>query len=284
MSGPRPTAAREAAVLEAAAGAEASPPPPRRRIGLRLAYDGSGYCGWQMQPGLPTVQGRLIEAVESVDATADDVRGSSRTDAGVHAFGQVAAFTAGRDLEPAGWQRALNARLPADIVVLEAWAAPLAFDPVQAAVRKRYRYRLHDDPTRPVFSRRLVWRQPQRLDIEAMREAAAMLRGEHDFTSFETAASPRLSKVRTIHELSIARVDGAGQPASEVWVEVEGNGFLYNMVRIIVGSLVMVGAHRRPASWMREVLLARHRPSAGPTAPPQGLVLLSICLDASAMT
>lgn len=264
------------------AGGAEGPPLLRRRIGLRLAYDGSGYCGWQSQPGQATVQGRLIEAIHSIDPTADDIRGSSRTDAGVHAVGQVAAFTCGRELEPSGWQRAINARLPADIAVLEAWAAPSDFDPVQAAVRKRYRYRLHDAPTRPVFNRGLVWRQPQRLDVDLMGSAAAVLHGEHDFTSFETAASPRLSKVRTIHELTVERVDGEGQPAAEVWVEVEGNGFLYNMVRIIVGSLVMVGACRRPPSWMQQVLLARHRPAAGPTAPPQGLVLLSICLDASA--
>lgn len=255
---------------------------PRQRIGLRLAYDGGAYSGWQAQPQQKTVQGMLAAAIATVDPTADALRGSSRTDAGVHALDQVAAFTCSRPLEPDAWQRAINANLPKDIVVRKAWRAAPAFDPVGAAVRKRYRYRLYDDHVRPVFDRARVWRQPCRLDVEAMRSAAGALVGEHDFTSFETASSQRRSKVRTIFDLAIQRVDGLDQPAAEVQVEVEGNGFLYNMVRIIVGSLVMVGAARRPPSWLSEALAARHRPAAGPTAPAHGLMLLSIHLDASA--
>jgi tRNA pseudouridine38-40 synthase len=255
---------------------------PRRRIGLRLAYDGGAYCGWQAQPRQRTVQGTLAEAIAAIDPTADALRGSSRTDAGVHALDQVAAFSCSRPLEPEVWLRAINANLPRDIVVLHAWQAPVDFDPVGAAVRKRYRYRLHDHPVRPVFSRAHVWRQPARLDVEAMRQAAGALVGEHDFTSFETASSQRRSKVRTIYDLTVHRVDAVERPASEVQVEVEGNGFLYNMVRIIVGSLAMVGVGRRPASWMAEALAAQRRPAAGPTAPPHGLSLVSIHLDASA--
>ncbi len=267
---------------ERPAGDAAEPAPPRQRIGLRLAYDGGAYSGWQSQPQRQTVQGMLAAAIATIDPTADELRGSSRTDAGVHALDQVAAFSCSRPLEPEVWQRAINANLPRDIVVLSAWKAAADFDPVGAAVRKRYRYRLYDNPVRPVFGRQHVWRQPCRLDVDAMRLAAGGLVGEHDFTSFETASSQRRTKVRTIYDLSVMRQDAFDHPAAEVHVEVEGNGFLYNMVRIIVGSLVMVGAGRRSPSWLAEALAARHRPAAGPTAPAHGLMLLSIHLDASA--
>ncbi len=264
------------------AGDEPQPAAPRQRIGLRLAYDGAAYSGWQAQPRRETVQGMLAAAMTTIDPTADQLRGASRTDAGVHALDQVAAFSCSRLLEPAVWQRALNANLPKDIVVLRAWKASAVFDPVAAAVAKRYRYRLYDYAVRPVFGREHVWRQPCQLDVEAMRLAAEALVGEHDFTSFETPSSQRRSKVRTIHELTIVRRDAVEHPEAEVHVEVRGNGFLYNMVRIIVGSLVMVGAGRRSPGWLGEALAARHRPAAGPTAPPHGLTLLCIHLDDSA--
>jgi tRNA pseudouridine38-40 synthase len=226
------------------------------------------------------VQGVVAAAIERVSGERVDPRGASRTDAGVHALDQVAAFTTTAAHEPATWMRALNAHLPADVCVLAAAAAPPDFDPVAAAVRKRYRYRVHDAPWRPVLQRQLVWHWRGRLDCGRMAEAAAHLVGTHDFTSFETTPSTRQSRVRTIHELSVIRPpvtdDAAG---AEVWLEVEGNGFLYNMVRIIAGSLVMVGAGRRPPGWLAEALAARSRPVAGPTAPPQGLVLVRIDLD-----
>ena len=197
-----------------------------------------------------------------------------------HALGQVVAFTTMSGLEPGVSVRALNAKLPADISVLEGFAAPEGFDPVSAAVRKRYRYRIHDAAWRPVLQRHLVWRWKSRLDVPAMQAAAAELLGEHDFTSFESTPSTRRSKVRTIHVADVFRHSGYDDAAgAEVWIEVVGNGFLYNMVRIITGSLVMVGSGKRKPEWIREVLLARNRPAAGPTAPPQGLVLVSIELD-----
>lgn len=250
-----------------------------RTIRLRLAYEGTRYSGWQMQPGRVTVQGALAEAIRRVSGEVLKPRGASRTDAGVHALDQVAAFTTASPLEPAVWQRALNAHLPDDVTVMAADLAPADFDPVTAAVRKRYRYRIHDAATKPVLCRPFVWRWRGRLDAAAMTAAAEALVGEHDFTSFETTPSTRASKVRTIHDLRVFRpppgLDAAG---AELWVEVEGNGFLYNMVRIITGSLVMVGAGRRSPSWLAEALAARHRPAAGPTAPPQGLILVSIQL------
>jgi tRNA pseudouridine38-40 synthase len=248
-----------------------------RTIRLTLAYEGTRYSGWQIQPGRATVQGVLAEAIRGVTGEAILPRGSSRTDAGVHALGQLVAFTTTSSLEPAVWVRALNAKLPADITVLEGFAAPDDFDPVSAAVRKRYRYRIHDAAWRPVLQRHLVWRWKSRLDVAAMQAAAAELLGEHDFTSFETTPSTRRSKVRTIHTANVFRHSGYDDAAeAEVWIEVIGNGFLYNMVRIITGSLVMVGSGKRKPEWIREVIAARSRPVAGPTAPPQGLVLVSI--------
>jgi len=250
-----------------------------RTICLRLAYEGTRYSGWQAQPGRMTVQGTLAAAIRAISGEEIVPRGSSRTDAGVHALDQVVAFTSEKDLSADVWGRALNAKLPPDITVLDSREVCPGFDPTRAAVRKRYRYRVHDAPWRPVLGRHLVWRWKSRLDAAAMQAAAEPLLGEHDFTSFETTPSQRLSKVRTIHALSVSRPplhDDA--PGAEIWIEVEGNGFLYNMVRIIAGSLVMVGAKRRTCDWLAGVLAARSRPTAGPTAPPQGLVLVSTTL------
>jgi tRNA pseudouridine38-40 synthase len=257
--------------------ADPEPPATGRRIALRLAYEGTRYSGWQIQPGRTTVQGTLAEAIRAISGEDVVPRGASRTDAGVHALDQLAAFTTSADLDAGTWVRALNARLPPDITVRAGTGVGADFDPVAAAVRKRYRYRIHDAPWRPVLQRHLVWRWRGRLDVERMHEAAACLVGEHDFTSFESTPSTRRSKVRTIHSLTVARRDVADDaPGAEVWVEVEGNGFLYNMVRIIAGSLVMVGAGRREPAWLGESLAARSRPAAGPTAPPEGLVLAEI--------
>jgi tRNA pseudouridine38-40 synthase len=251
-----------------------------RVIRLTLAYEGTRFSGWQAQPGRTTVQGTLAEAIRGVSGEEILPRGSSRTDAGVHALGQVVSFETSAPHEAGTWVRALNAKLPADVTVIDGAEAAEGFDPVWCAVSKIYRYRIHDAPWRPVLSRHLVWRWKSRLDLTAMAAAATTLVGEHDFTSFETTPSTRLSKVRTIHRLDLCRRHGGDDlPGAEVWIEVEGNGFLHNMVRIIVGSLVMVGAGRRSPEWMADVLAARHRPAAGPTAPPQGLALVSICID-----
>ncbi len=255
-----------------------------RTICLTLAYEGTRYSGWQVQPGQLTVQGALAEAIHIVSGEHVASCGSSRTDAGVHALGQVVAFTTASDLDPAVWVRALNATLPDDVSVLAGSEVPSGFDPIRMAVRKRYRYRIHDAPFRPVLGRQFVWRRKSRLDTHAMQVAADILVGEHDFTSFETTPSTRLSKVRTIHTASVVRHCGAdGVPGAEVWVEVDGNGFLHNMVRIIVGSLGLVGAGKQPSAWMREAIAARTRAAAGPTAPPEGLVLVSIEIDPNQM-
>jgi len=254
-----------------------------RGIGLRLAYEGTRYSGWQAQPGRATVQGVLAAAIHAVSGETLVPRGSSRTDAGVHALDQIVAFVSESPLEAPVWGRALDANLPADVSVVAAAEVPTDFDPVTAAVAKTYRYRIHDAPWKPVLQRHLVWRWRSRLDTAAMTAAAAALVGEHDFSSFEKGPSQRLSKTRTIHRLDVVRPRAPAVPSGgEVWVEVEGNGFLHNMVRIIVGSLVLVGTGRRAPSWLAGVVAARDRTAAGPTAPPEGLVLLSTRLPPGA--
>ena len=176
-------------------GVDGSPP---RRIALRLAYEGTRYSGWQVQPGRATVQGTLAEAIRTISGETVMPNGASRTDAGVHALDQVVAFTTTSSLPAGVWARALNARLPPDITVREGREVAPEFDPVSAAVRKRYRYR---DPRRPVAAGapaapRLAL-AGRGSTVERMAEAATSLVGEHDFTSFETIPSTRLSKVRT---------------------------------------------------------------------------------------
>jgi len=252
---------------------------PARTIRLRLAYEGTRYSGWQAQPERATVQGALAEAIRKVSGETIVPQGSSRTDAGVHALEQVVAFQTKSRLAPDVWVRAINAWLPPDITVTAGDLAPDGFDAVSAPTSKRYRYRIHDAVPKPVHSRHFVWRWRAPLDVAAMQAAAPALVGEHDFTSFETTPSTRVSKVRTIFSLTVDRVAVPGSGlGDEVWIEVEGNGFLYNMVRIIAGSLVMVGAGRRSPAWLAEALAARRRPAAGPTAPPQGLCLIAIHL------
>ena len=251
-----------------------------RTLLLRLAYEGTRFSGWQSQPGRRTVQGVLAEAITAVSGESLQPKGASRTDAGVHAVDQVVGFTTEKEHAPDVWRRALNANLPEDVVVLAAQEVPASFDPVGAAISKRYRYRIHDAANRPVLARRFVWQWKSLLDAGAMQQAAEQLVGEHDFSSFENPSSPRLSKVRRISAIEIGRRQGAdGTTDAEVWIEVEGNGFLYNMVRIIVGTLVMVGCGKRSPDWVAEVLAGRRRALAGPTAPPQGLLLSRIDLD-----
>ena len=256
-----------------------------RTLQLRLAYNGERFSGWQIQPDQRTVQGVLSDAIQSICGETVVPKGSSRTDAGVHAADQVASFTTSSPFTPDVWRRALNAHLPKDVVVLRSSEVHSSFDPIIEAKTKRYRYRIHDGDVRPVLARPFVWQWNSRLNVSAMEEASSFLIGEHDFTSFENPSSPRASKVRKVNDLTIQRRDGGeGTPDSEIWIEIEGNGFLYNMVRIIAGTLLMVGAGKRPETWVGNVLADRNRTSAGPTAPPQGLLLLQINLQPQTVT
>ncbi|MBX7165486.1 MAG: tRNA pseudouridine(38-40) synthase TruA [Pirellulales bacterium] len=243
-----------------------------RKIRLVIAYDGTHFHGWQTQPGVRTVQGALNDAVTQITGTATEVVGSSRTDAGVHALGQLAHFETPSALDAATLQRAINARLSSEVRVREAAEASDDFHAIGSTVRKRYRYVLHDGPIAPVFRRQYAWHHHQRLDDAAMHEAARTLCGTHDFASFENQGPTRQSSVRTVLALDVTR-----QPPpwdDFIHVEVEADGFLYNMVRNLVGTLVEVGRRHREPAWPAQVLAARDRRAAGMTAPPQGLFLL----------
>jgi tRNA pseudouridine38-40 synthase len=243
-----------------------------RTVLLTLAYDGTDFFGWQYQPDRRTVQHVVECAVEQVTGTWTRVTGSSRTDTGVHALGQAVSFATSTRLDDETLRRALNAVLPDDVAVTAVATMPNGFNATRDSVRKRYRYVLQDGRARDPLSLRYSWFVPGPLDVAAMQAGSAALVGEHDFAAFESTGSERESSVRTIYELSVARRQM--DFGERIVVEVEANGFLYNMVRNIVGSLMYVGRAKFPPSWMAEVLASCDRTQAGMAAPPQGLFLL----------
>jgi tRNA pseudouridine38-40 synthase len=252
---------------------------------LTLAYDGTDFHGWQRQPELRTVQGELERAWAEITGETVRTIGASRTDAGVHAAGQVASVESETRLSPESLQSGLNAKLPYDAVVRSVEVAPTDFHATHSARRKRYRYSFYNDRRRPVFARRDSWHVPTPLDVAAMHRAAQSLVGTLDFASFQSAGSERKSTVRTIFSAEVGHraEQGRGGRApglndneigALIDLEVEGSGFLYNMVRSIAGSLVEVGSGRRDRDWIAQVIESRDRAEAGQTAPPQGLTLL----------
>lgn len=241
---------------------------------VTLAYDGTNFSGWQNQPRRRTVQGTFQYAWQQITGEVVQVTATSRTDAGVHALGQVVGVSTMTHLTAEQLCRALNARLPADVVVWDVELAPDAFHATYDAVEKCYRYTIYNARTRPLFERNYVWHVPLPLNIESMHRAGQVLVGNHDFASFQSAGSPRDSTIRTMTSLAVQHPESGA--AHHVEIEVQGDGFLYNMVRIIVGTLVDVGVGRRTEEWLAEVLAARDRKAAGRTAPPQGLCLFRV--------
>lgn len=244
-----------------------------RNIRLTLAYDGAAYHGWQRQPGQPTVQGAIEACLQQLTQQPCRLRGASRTDAGVHALGQVASFRSETTLSCAALARGLNALLPPDIVVRHAEDVDLTFDPRRDCAGKHYRYALHNARTLQAPLTGHAWQLRGPLDVGAMAEAAWSLVGEHDFAAFRAADCDRLDTRRTIYRASVAR--GVG-PA--LLLDLEGTAFLKNMVRIITGTLVEVGRGRMRPAIIGELLAHGDRRRAGPTAPPYGLVLVQVHL------
>ncbi len=245
-----------------------------RNIRLTISYDGTDYNGWQTQPGYRTVQEVLEMAI--ADLTGEPrirLNASGRTDAGVHAVGQVANFYTASSYAPDVLVRATNARLPADVILRDAADMPEAFDANHDAVRKLYRYVIHDGPVPDIFLRRYYCPSRHRLDAAAMARAAEVLKGRHDFRCFETEWPNRMSSVRTIRHLALNRV------GDWIWLDVEADGFLYNMVRAIAGTLINVGRGYWPESQVAEILEAGDRKLAGPTAPAAGLFLMRVSYE-----
>lgn len=241
---------------------------------LTLAYDGTEFSGWQAQPERRTVQGVLQSAWTTITGEQPRMTATSRTDAGVHAEGQVVGISTASELPPERLLGGINAKLPDDVVLRAIELVSDNFHATHDAIGKRYRYRLHNSRLRPLFDRHLVWHMPQPLDVKAMREAGQLLVGKHDFASFQSTGSPRDCTVRTITAVDVGQ--GGADDAERVWIDVSGDGFLYNMVRNIVGTLVDVGAGRRKPEWISEVIAACDRRAAGQTAPPQGLMLMEV--------
>ena len=246
-----------------------------RWLKLTVAYDGTNYAGWQWQPSEPTIQGALQRAWKSVTGEEIKLTASGRTDAGVHALGQVVGISTASTIPAEQMPRALNANLPNDIVVVEAVEAHDGFHATHDALRKTYRYQIYNSRIRPLMDRRYVWHVPTgELDADRMGQGGAHLVGRHDFVSLESSGSERSSTVRTILDLKVHRHD---EPNRErIDITVTGDGFLYNMVRTIAGTLVEVGKGNHDPDWVAEVIAARDRRRAGPTAPPEGLVLVSV--------
>lgn len=244
-----------------------------RNIKLTLSYDGTDFFGWQTQPGRRTVQETVEQAIGELTGEKVRLNASGRTDTGVHAVGQVANFYTNTRHAPAVLVRAINAHLPTDVVVREAADMPQAFDANRDARRKLYRYVIHDGPVPSPFLRRYCCQSRHRLDVQAMRQAAQPLKGRHDFHSFESDWPNRMSSVRTITHLAVQRF------GDWIWLDVEADGFLYNMVRAIAGTLMNVGRGYWPAEKVGQILLAEDRTQAGPTAPAQGLFLMRVAYE-----
>ena len=276
-----------------------------RTIKLTVAYDGTDYVGWQRQARGRSIQGELERAFAEIEGRPVRVAGAGRTDAGVHALGQVASVQLAHRIETSVLVRAINAKLPPDIRLLAAETVEADFHARYAARKKTYRYNLTTGPVASPFTLRYAWHVREPLDLDAMREAAARLQGRRDFAAFQAAGTEVASTVRTVRSVAIG--SGAGAlpaereraesaveydvaiasgpdalptrtpvPPPALAIEVVGDGFLRHMVRIMVGTMVEVGAGRIAAAAVSGIAASRTRERAGPTAPPQGLFLVAV--------
>jgi tRNA pseudouridine38-40 synthase len=245
-----------------------------RSVKLVLAYDGTRYVGWQVQPNGPSIPAEVERALATLHGAPVRVTAAGRTDAGVHALGQVVSLQVETPLPVAAYVKGMNALLPEDVAVRHAEVREGPFDARRDARGKRYRYRIENLPTRAPLSRLQAWQVFRPLDVPAMRAAAVPLVGRHDFSSFQAADCEARHAVRELRRLDVL-ADGAGR----IEVVAEATAFLKHMVRNLVGTLVEVGlAAREPAS-IPDLLAARDRTRAGRTAPPQGLVLEEVFYD-----
>ncbi|MBI5885634.1 MAG: tRNA pseudouridine(38-40) synthase TruA [Deltaproteobacteria bacterium] len=242
-----------------------------RNIKLLIEYEGTAYCGWQWQRGLPTVQGALIEAIRKLIGEEVEVSGSSRTDAGVHALGQVANFKTASGISLYNIQRGLNFHLPDDITIRQVEEVLPEFDSRHDSKGKTYIYRIVNRPQRPAMMRNIAWHVWRPLDIGLMAEAASHFIGEKDFASFMAADAQVSHSMREVTSVDIRRGDN-----DLVEIEVKGTAFLRHMVRIMAGTLVEVGMGRLRPEAVQHIIAAQDRRRAPMTAPPHGLTLVKV--------
>jgi tRNA pseudouridine38-40 synthase len=252
-----------------------------RQIRLTLQYDGTDYSGWQIQKNGATIQGVLEDAIFSVTNDRSRVTGAGRTDAGVHAFEQVAVFETASTLSTDVFLQALNANLPNDISITCSEECPEDFHPRYRAKQKRYSYIISNRTPGSVFLNRYSWQMNYQLNIEAMRNASEYLIGRHDFSSFQASGCSAKHPVRELNSITISdlpslefitfRID-----TPVIKITIEGSAFLRHMVRNITGTLVDIGRGKYPPEKIKEILLSRDRNNAGPTAPACGLFLEKI--------
>ena len=241
-----------------------------KRVKLVVAYDGTNYSGWQLQKNAVTIEQKLNEALFDLLGEEIQVIGASRTDAGVHSLGNVCVFDTNTRMPAEKICYALNTRLPEDIVVQSSCEVDADFHPRAGKSSKTYEYRILNREFRDPTRRLNTYFYHYDLDVEAMQKAAAYLEGEHDFKSFCSVHAQVETTVRTIYSCTVSKNE------DEISIRVTGNGFLYNMVRIIVGTLIEVGAGKRKPEEILEMLAATDRSSAGPTAPACGLSMIGI--------
>lgn len=244
-----------------------------RRIRLILEYNGARYHGWQVQPDTQTIQGTVEASLTRITANPVRLHAAGRTDAGVHALAQVVHFDTLSPLSMVDLQRGLNRLLPDDIVVRQAAEVTLDFHAQYSAKQKTYAYIVYNHPVRSAFRAPYAWHVRKPLDIAAMREAAGVLLGQHDFSAFRASSCTARSPIRCLQRLAVK------QRVEQIFFVLRANGFLQHMVRNIVGTLVVIGQGKMASPHMHGILQSRQRQLAGPTAPPQGLFLLRVDYD-----
>ena len=241
-----------------------------RNLVLTVSFDGTNYAGFQVQKNAVTVQEVLEKTLSKILKEKVRLNSAGRTDAGVHAVAQIASFKTKASIPPSALKKGLNTLLPPDIAIQKVEEAPLSFHPRYEAVSKWYRYTLRNHPSRSPFDRFYTTYYPYPLDIRAMQKAARALIGKYDFKSFQAKDKKERSSIRTIRRLSIQK------KSPYVFINIEGNGFLYKMVRNIVGTLIEVGRGKWSPEEMKKILSQKNRLSAGKTAPARGLCLMGV--------
>lgn len=242
-----------------------------RNIKLVIEYDGKEFYGWQKQPDKLNIQGNIEKAIETITGEKVDLIASGRTDRGVHSLGQVANFKTNSDLPIDKFPIAINSNLKQSIRIKSAEEVDEKFHSRLTCKKKTYRYIINNSKYGTAIYRNLETYIPIKLDVEKMKEAVKYFEGEHDFKAFKASGTSSKSSVRTIYKAEVKKM-----PEEKIWIELTGNGFLYNMVRIISGTLVEVGLGKINPEEIREIIKSKKREKAGKTLPPQGLYLVSV--------